>query len=162
MNWLDIVIIIVLVGSVFAGWKNGLIRSVISLIGLVVGIKLAGIYYIDLAGRLSFISGGTAARVVAFLLIFAAVMAVALLLGWILTKVVASLTLGWLNGLGGMVFGLLMGALTVSVLLAVWVRFFGINTAISGSGLASFLVNQLSAFTALLPSEFDVIRNFLN
>ncbi|MDO8578236.1 MAG: CvpA family protein [Dehalococcoidales bacterium] len=162
VNWLDIVILVILVGSAFAGWRTGLIRSLLSLIGLVVGIKLAGLYYLSLAPRLSFVPDERAARIIAFVIVLAIVMLAALVLGWLLTKIVSSLTLGWLNGLGGMVFGLGMGAISVGALLAIWVRFFGMNQAISDSGLARLLINQLAAFLALLPSEFDVIRTFLN
>jgi len=161
MNWLDIVIIVILVGSAFAGWRTGLIRSLLSLIGLVVGIKLAGFYYLSLAPRLNFIPDERAARIVAFVIVLAIVMLAALILGWLFTKIVSALTLGWLNGLGGMVFGLGMGAISLGAILAIWVRFFGINQAISDSGLAQLLTDQLSGLLALLPSEFDVIRNFL-
>src|ERR1035437_5268699 len=158
MNWLDIVIIVILVGSAFAGWKTGLIRALLSLGRLLVGIKLAGLYYLTLAPRLNFVPDQKAARILAFVILLAIVMLAALLLGWLLTKIVSALTLGWLNGLGGMVFGVVMGALSTGVLLAVWVRFFGINQAISDSGLARLLTDQLAALLALLPSEFDVIR----
>jgi membrane protein required for colicin V production len=161
MNWLDIIIIVILVGSAFAGWRTGLIRSLLSLIGLVVGIKLAGFYYLSLAPRLNFIPDERAARIVAFVIVLAIVMLAALILGWLFTKIVSALTLGWLNGLGGMVFGLGMGAISLGAILAIWVRFFGINQAISDSGLARLLTDQLSVLLALLPSEFDVIRNFL-
>ena len=161
MNWLDIVIIVILVGSAFGGWRTGLIKSLLSLVGLMVGIKLAGMYYLSLAESLSFVPDEKAARIVAFVIILAIVMLAALILGSVLTKVVSTLTLGWLNGLGGMVFGLGMGVISLGALLAIWVRFFGINQAISDSGLASLLINQLSVFLALLPSEFDVIRTFL-
>lgn len=161
MNWLDIVIIVILVGSAFGGWRNGLIRSLLSLIGLLVGIKLAGTYYLSLAPRLSFVPDERAARIVAFVIVLAIVMLAALILGWLLTKIVSALTLGWLNGLGGMVFGLGMGAISIGALLAIWVRFFGINQVVADSGLARLLTDQLSVLLSLLPSEFDVIRNFL-
>ena len=159
MNWLDIVIIVVLVASIFSGGKNGLIKSLLSLVGLVVGISLAGRYYLTLAERLTFIPQEKAAHIVAFAIILIGVMVVAALVGWILTKIISAVMLGWVNGLGGIVFGLVMGALSVSTLLAIWVKFFGMNQAVSDSGLASLLLNQLPVILALLPPDFDVIRS---
>jgi membrane protein required for colicin V production len=161
VNWLDIVIIILLAVSFFSGLKTGLIRSLLSLIGLLVGIKLAGQNYLTVGDKLTFISDSKAAGIVAFLLIMAAVMLAALILGWLFTKIVSAITLGWLNGLGGAVLGLVMGAISIGALLALWVRFLGTSQVISDSGLARFLGAQFSTALALLPSEFDVIRNFL-
>ena len=160
MNWLDIVIIVVLVASIFIGGKTGLIKSLLSLVGLVAGINLAGRYYLTLAERLTFIPQEKAAHIAAFVIILIGVMVVAALLGWLLTKIISVVMLGWLNGLGGMVFGLVMGALSVSTLLAIWVKFFGMNQVVSDSGLASLLLNQLPVILALLPPDFDVIRSF--
>ena len=160
MNWLDIVIIVILVASVFIGGKTGLIRSLLSLAGLVAGINLAGRYYLTLAEQLTFMPQEKAAHVVAFALILIGVMVIAALGGWILTKIVSAVMLGWVNGLGGMVFGLVMAALSVSILLAIWVKFLGMNQVISDSGLASLLLNQLPIVLALLPPDFDVIRSF--
>ena len=39
--------------------------------------------------------------------------------------------LGWVNRLGGAVFGLLLGAITCGALLAAWVKFFGIGETIT-------------------------------
>lgn len=160
MNWLDIVIIVVLVASIFIGGKTGLIKSLLSLAGLVAGINLAGRYYLTLAERLTFIPQEKAAHIVAFALILIGVMVVAALVGWILTKIISAVMLGWVNGLGGMVFGLVMAGLSVSTLLAIWVKFLGMNQVISDSGLASLLLNQLPVILALLPPDFDVIHSF--
>lgn len=160
MNWLDIVIIVVLVSSVFAGLKSGLIKALCSLAGLIVGINLAGRYYIALSERLTFIPQEKAAEIVAFAIILVGVVLAAGILGLLLTWIISSVMLGWVNRLGGGVFGLAMGVLSVSTLLAVWVKFFGMNQIVIDSGLASLLLNQLPAILALLPPEFDVIRSF--
>ena len=159
MNWLDIVIIVVLGLSIFTGWKTGLLKALCSLAGLIVGISLAGRYYITLSERLTFIPQEKAAEIVAFAIILVGVVLVAGLLGLLLTWIISSVMLGWVNRLGGAVFGLAMGALSISALLAVWVKFLGMNQIVSDSGLASMLLNQLPAILALLPPEFDVIRS---
>lgn len=159
MNWLDIVIIVLLVSGVFAGLKTGLIKALLSLVGLVVGINLAGRYYLDLAGRLTFIPHEKASQIVAFAIILLAVMLAAAIFGVLLTWIISSVTLGWVNRLGGAVFGLAVSALFVSAILAIWVKFAGTSQAVSDSGMAGMLLNQLPAILALLPPEFDVVRS---
>ena len=54
MNWLDIAILVILVITAFTGLRRGLIKSVLSLAGLVIGIFLAGTLYTYVAGFLTF------------------------------------------------------------------------------------------------------------
>ena len=84
MNWLDIVLIVFIGIAIVLGLKNGLIKAVLALVGIVVGIILAGHYYIPLSERLTFISSESAAKAVAFALIVLGVMAVAALLAALL------------------------------------------------------------------------------
>ncbi len=160
MNWLDIVILIVLAVSVIGGIKNGLIKSLFGLLGLIVGVVLAGRFYIALADYLTFISDANIARIAAFIIIFIAVGLIAALLGVIFTRIVSVITLGWINRLLGGVFGLFMGAVSVAALLVVLVKFTGIGDFVSNSALATFLINKLPLVLAMLPKEFDIINKF--
>jgi len=67
--------------------------------------------------------------------------------------------LGWVNQLGGAIFGLVLGAVFCSAVLAIWVKFLGAG-AIAESGLATILLDRFPMVLALLPSEFDAIRSF--
>ncbi|MBI2836533.1 MAG: CvpA family protein [Chloroflexi bacterium] len=160
MNWLDIVIIVLLVASIFGGVQNGLIKSALSLAGLIVGITLAGRYYGALAERLAFIPQDQLAKIVAFAIILGAVMLLAVLIGFLLTSFISSLTLGWMNRVGGAAFGLIVGAISIGAILAIWVKFLGEVAFIGDSALASFLLDRFPAVLALLPSEFDMVRSF--
>ena len=160
MNWLDIVILVILAISVFLGLKIGIIRALLSLVGLIVGIFLAGRYYAPFSERLAFIPQDKAAEVVAFVIILIGVMIVASVLARLLKWATSVVMLGWVNHLGGAIFGLVLGAILCSALLAIWVKFFGIARIISESSLAPILLDRLPAVLALLPDEFDVIRSF--
>ncbi len=160
MNWLDIVIVIALVFSAISGFANGLIKSVLSFIGLIVGVVLAGRFYVALSEHLSFISSESAARIVAFIIIFLVVMIIATIVGVILTKVVSTMLLGWLNRLLGLAFGVLIGAVFIGSILAIWVKYMGPNDTIINSPLAKFLVDRFPLVLDLLPSEFNSIRSF--
>ncbi|MDD5289136.1 MAG: CvpA family protein [Dehalococcoidales bacterium] len=159
MNWLDVVIIIYLLISVVLGLTQGLIRSLLSIIGLIVGIVLAANFYKQLAEVLTFISNPDIAGIAAFVIILLVVMGIAALIAVVLRSIIKAIMLGWVDRLGGAVFGLVLGALSVSALLAVIVKF--TNTSlITGSALAGILLDKFPLIMGLLPSEFDVIRNF--
>jgi membrane protein required for colicin V production len=161
MSWLDIVVIILLIISLIGGFATGLIKSLFSLIGLVVGVVLAGHYYAAFAGNLGFISNPSAARIVAFAIIFVVVMIIAAILGILFTKLVSAILLGWLNRLLGAIFGLILGAIFISAILAIWVKYAGGGGAVEASALGQFLLQRFPIILGLLPKEFDTVRQFL-
>jgi len=160
MNWLDIVILVIIVIATFLGLWIGLIRAALFLVGIIVGVFLAGRYYIPLSQHLSFIGDEGIARVVAFAIILVAVIVVALLLALLLKWLTSVVMLGWVNRLGGAVFGLFLGTLFCGAVLAIWVKFLGSGDTIEGSVLARFLLDRFPMVLALLPAEFDSVRDF--
>ena len=161
MNWIDIVIIVALIASVISGIISGFIKSLFGLIGLVLGLLLAGRFYVALGDHLGFISSQSTARFLAFFIVFLAVVLVASLLGLLLTKVISAVHLGWLNRLVGGVFGLFTGAIAIATLLVLLVKFGNMGDTISQSVLANFLVARLPIVLGLLPGDFDTVKQFL-
>ncbi len=159
MNWLDIVIIVVVVIATFWGLRTGIIKAVFSLAGLIVGVILAGRYYVPLSEQLAFIPQASIAKIVAFAIILVGVMVIAGVLAWLLKGVVSMMMLGWVNRAGGAVFGLVLGAIFCSALLATWVKFFG-SGLVTEAFLARVLLDKFPLILGLLPSEFDVVRSF--
>ncbi len=159
MNWLDIVIIAVLVVAAILGLRTGIIKAVLSLAGLIIGVILAGHYYVPLSEQLTFIASATAAKVVAFAIILIGVMVIAGVLASLFKWAVSIVMLGWVNRLGGAVFGLVLGAVFCSALLAIWVKALGMGV-VTESGLATLLLDRFPMVLALLPDEFDGIRSF--
>ena len=160
MNWLDIAILVIVAVAVFLGLRIGLIKAVLSLAGVIIGIILAGRYYVPLSEQLPFIPQAGVAKVVAFAIILIGVIVIASVLATLLKWATSVMMLGWVNHLGGAVFGLVMGALFCGALLAIWVKFLGIAEVISESSLAVILLDRFPMVLALLPSEFDTIRSF--
>jgi membrane protein required for colicin V production len=160
MNWLDIVILIFLIVPAFIGFRAGLIKALLTIIGGIVGLILAGRLYESFAGVLTFISNEGIAKVVAFAIIFIGVMIIAAILAAVLKKLVSLIMLNWVNKLGGAVLGLLLGGLFWGAILTMWVNFLGIGSTISNSALAKFLLDSFPMALALLPSEFDSVRSF--
>lgn len=160
MNWLDVVIIIVLVVSAFLGLRIGIIKAVLSLAGLIIGVILAGSFYLPLSEQLTFISQAGAAKVVAFAIILIGVMIIAAVLARTLKWFASLIMLNWLNHLGGAVFGLVLGSIFCGALLAIWTKWIGVGSTIAESAASVFLLGQFPLVLALLPDEFDVIRSF--
>jgi len=160
MSWLDIAIIVAIAISTVLGLRTGLIKAVLSLAGVIVGVILAGRFSTSLAGQLTFIDSAEIAEVVAFAVILIGVMIVAAVLASLLKWVASAMLLGWVNYLGGAIFGLAMGAIFSGALLAIWVKWLGVSDPITESFLAEFLLGQFPVILALLPGEFDSIRSF--
>ena len=160
MNWLDIVIIVVIAITTLIGLRTGIIKAALSLAGLIVGVILAGRYYLPLSEQLAFIPQASVAKIVAFAIILVGVMIIAGVLASLLKWAASVVMLGWVNHLGGAVFGLVLGAIFCGALLATWVKFLGIAEAITESNLAFILVDFFPVVLALLPEEFDAVRSF--
>ncbi len=160
MNWLDIVIIVLIAIPTLIGLRTGIIKAVLSLAGVIAGIILAGRFYVSLAGQLSFIPQDNLARIAAFAIILVAVMIIAGVLASVLKWITSMVMLGWVNRLGGAVFGFLLGAVFCAALLAIWVKFLGMAGPVAESGLATLLLGRFPAVLALLPEEFNSIRSF--
>jgi membrane protein required for colicin V production len=160
MNWLDFVILLIIVIATFLGLWVGLIRAGLFLVGIIVGVILAGRFYLPFSQVLSFLPGEGTAKVVAFAIILIGVMVIAVLLAVLLKRLTSLVLLGWVDRLGGAIFGLLLGAIFCGALLAIWAKFLGVGGAISGSTLASILLDHFPLVLALLPGEFDAVRSF--
>ena len=160
MNWLDIVIIVLIAIPILIGLKIGIIKSVLSLAGVIVGVMLAGRYYLALSEQLTFIPQDNLARIAAFAIILIGIMLIAGILASIMKWITSVVMLGWVNRLGGAVFGFVLGAIFCSALLAIWAKFLGAEGPVAESGLATLLLDRFPMVLALLPEEFDSVRSF--
>jgi len=160
VNWLDIVVLVLIVVPTVAGLKTGVIKAVVSLAGVIIGIILAGRYHAALGEQLTFISQANIANIVAFAIILLAAMIAAAIIATLLHKIASMMLLGWANHLGGAILGLLLGGLFCGAILAIWVKFLGAGDTITGSVLATFLLEQFPFILSLLPDKFDSIRSF--
>jgi membrane protein required for colicin V production len=139
MNWLDIVIIVVIVLLGVAGLRQGMIRTVFGIAGLIGGIVLAGRYYDELAARL-FPSGASWANIAAYAIIAIATLVVAGVIGHLVAKLVNFAALGWLDKVMGFILGVVIGGLLCAAILAIAVKFYpGMEATINQSVIAKFL-----------------------
>jgi uncharacterized membrane protein required for colicin V production len=168
MNWVDAIIIVIALISAYIGYKQGLIRTVFSFIGLIVGVVLAGQWSDSLADLLSS-DRAQWAYIVAFAIILIVVLVAANLAGAVLKGFIKFIMLGWLDSLGGIVLGLLVGAIAVAAILTsvgLWAHYVpgAVEStsakAIGGSALANLLIDNFGLVLGLLPGEFDAVKEF--
>jgi membrane protein required for colicin V production len=158
MNSLDYTILIG--GGLFVvlGIYWGLIRQVLSIVGLVVGVAAAGRYGPAVADWLSsFVADPVFAGAFGFFAVLLLVSAFASLIASLLRIFAGLLFLGWLDHLLGGVLGLFHAALAAAVLLLAMFTFPlpAWSSALAGSTLAEPLLRVGGVFTPLLPELFQ-------
>jgi len=159
MNWLDIVILVPIAINAFVGFGKGLIKMILSLVGIIIGVVLAGQFYDTVGSWFGFFGNEDIANVLGFILILGVVIVIAEILGTIIRKMVSITLLGWVDRLGGAVLGAFIGVIFISAGLAIWAKFFG-SDAISESAIADFLLDKFPLILGLLPAEFDSVKDF--
>ena len=117
MNFIDFIIILVIVLFAIQGFRKGLIYEIASLTGLILGIYASFHFsgyiegylmeYINIPEKYS--------AVTAFILIFIVVILLVHLIGKIIEQVVNIIALGLLNKLTGSVFGILKAIIILSL-----------------------------------------------
>ncbi len=161
MSWLvDIILLVLLAIAAFLGLRIGIIKAALSLAGLIVGVILAGRYYLTLAQHLDFIPGDGVAEVIAFIIILLAVVIIAMVLALLLKWATSAIMLGWVDRIGGAIFGLLWGAILCGALLAMWLKYVDVTEAIVESRVAAILLDYFPLVLSLLPQELDAVRSF--
>lgn len=166
MNWVDIVILVVVVVLGFIGLRQGLVKTVFGLAGIVVGIILAGQWDNILAARI--FKGSEWGQIVSFAIILVAILLAANILGSMLKKALAFVMLGWVDKLLGLAFGVAAGVLIMGALIAIIVKagplpipgVGGLRADIKESSLARLIVEQIPLVLALLPAEFSKAKDY--
>ncbi len=121
INLLDIILLIPLLWFGYNGYKKGLIIEVASLAAFILGIYFA-FYFSDFTAgylRQYFTISPKYMAAVSFIVTFIGVVVVVMALAKLLEKFINILMLGFLNKLGGALFGMLKGALFLSVVILV-------------------------------------------
>ena len=135
MNWVDAVVLFLLVIPMFIGFRRGLVKTIFPLVAIICGVVVAGIFYGSMAEILSpWIGSPTLLNVVAFLLVFALFMTAGLSLLSIfrksLSKSLSMFKFGWggftntLLPLGSIVLGIALAGIfygSVADLLSTWI-----------------------------------------
>lgn len=119
MNILDIILLICFVPALVQGLRKGFISQVIAIISIIAGVWLSAQFTESVSAWLTqYIQGSEQVlKVVAFALIFIAVIAVLAVIGRILEGTMKLIMLGWLNRLLGAVLSLVKAGLIVGLVI---------------------------------------------
>lgn len=154
MNYVDIVILVMLVLSALFGFRSGFIQSVCSLIGLIAGIAIASWNYQLVAFHIEpAIRNHALANVAGFCIIAFVVMILAGLLGMIVKGLVRGVGLGWLDHTLGLIFGVLRGALLATLCIVLVAAFFPEREWLSNARLAPYFLGFSQITVTITPGE---------
>src|SRR5674476_1032165 len=121
MNWLDAVIVVILILGLVNGFINGLVKEVASLAALILGIWGAIRFSTFTAGKLYdyFDMTGRYVGIISFLITFGLIVILIHFIGILADKIVNAAALGFINRILGIVFGLLKSILIMSVFFVI-------------------------------------------
>ena len=160
MNWLDIIFVILMVGSVAASFSKGLVREVIGLAAAICGL-ICGAWFYRIAGDSlrPYVGSQEVANFCGFLLVFLGV----ILAGWLVSKiagmVIKTVGLSWLDRLMGAGFGVVRGAVICVAVITAIVAFAPATDskeppkAVVNSRLAPYMMETAHAVTMAAPRE---------
>lgn len=161
MNLFDIVILVIIGFCLIRGGFRGLIKELSAIIGVFGGFYSAYTYYPLLAKLLSrWISDAGYGNILSFLIIFCVVFLIISILGIIIRYVMNLVFSGWVDHVGGAVFGLLKGALIVSVFFIALTAFLPKGAPIIQESMLCPYVSEVSSAMAKVVSK-DMKQQFL-
>lgn len=157
MNWLDIVLLLVLVGSVVTSFSTGLTREVVGLVSLIAALVMA-IWFYGSAGAflIPYVSSPAIAHFCGFLIVFCGVMILGAVVGRALGRLMKVAGLSFVDHLLGAGFGVVRGLLISVALILALLAFSPGNsppTAVVGSRVAPYVIDAARVCAALAPHE---------
>lgn len=119
MQTIDIIIAALLVIGLIGGLRDGVVKQVAGLAGLIGGLLIGRAFYVPVGEWLAAVFGMSAevAHITAFILILIVVPLLFSLAGWLVSKILHAICLGWINRLLGGAVGILKSALLVGVII---------------------------------------------
>lgn len=162
---IDVILLIIIAGFVFYGLFAGLIRTIGSLVGLIVGAILASRFYLVVYDMFDWLDFGYAnlGKVASFIILFSILSKLVSLGFYFIEKIFNIISiipfLKTFNRIGGGIFGLIAGSLSVGLVLYVASKY-AIITSLFGKWLLASKIAPvlIAAAKVLLPLLPDVLK----
>ncbi len=157
MNWLDVVLLLILAGSIVTSFRKGLSREIIGLVSVVVALLL-GIWFYGTAGSylLPYLSSRAAANFAGFLIVFCAIVLVGSVVSAIVGRFLRVTGLSFVDHALGALFGTVRGVV-ISIALLVAILAFSPGEkppeSVVQSRVAPYVTGAASFFAAIAPHE---------
>ncbi|HZT32617.1 MAG TPA: CvpA family protein [Bryobacteraceae bacterium] len=157
MNWLDVVLLILVVGSAAAAFSKGITREVIGLVTVMAALILGAWFYGTAGAWLEpYLHSRNAANFCGFAIVFAGVMVAGSLFGALVARLMRLGGLSLLDRMLGFLFGALRGALVAVALVMALMAFTPgpkPPTAVVNSRLAPYVIDTAHVMAAAAPHE---------
>ena len=151
---LDWVIIGIFTVAFVTAAMNGFFVEVFSIVGLLAGLVIASMYYMQLAPWiLRLVHSVAAAEASSFLLIAVGVLIAAGVIGRILRMVLRKVGLGWADRLLGLVFGAVKGCVLVTLLAMTLTAFFPSQPWVRQSRLLPYFLGAAHQGSDVIPGD---------
>lgn len=170
MSFFDICLVIIIAAFGLAGLWFGLVQSIGSLVGTIVGVYLSFRFYAPVATWIMNFTGweGHVTELVVFVAAFILINRLVGLVFWLINKVLGIFTklpfINSANRLLGLIFGLVEGALVVGVALYFIARFpLGdkFMAALEISKVAPYLDSLISVLKPFIPDAVKLVKSTL-
>ncbi|HAT48115.1 MAG TPA: hypothetical protein DCS71_04225 [Flavobacteriales bacterium] len=161
---LDVLLLFVVLVGAWRGFSKGLILSLASVVGLVVGIWAASYFSHLVAEQMApHLSWSTnSIHMLSLALTFLLVVIVVRLLAKILEKILDFVALGFVNKSAGALFGLLKYALVLSFVMMLLNRWDGSRSWLPASNQPTLLLDHIESLApALIPTLNDLEHRVL-
>ena len=149
MNWLDFIIAGAALIGLFVGWRMGLLGATFNVLGIVVGMWVAGQFSDDIASWITSQGTGDAlATVLSYVVIIVGVFVAAQIARGLAKTMLKMVFLGWVDSVGSIAVGMLFGLALSGVLILAIARF---SSDLPDQGALGGLV-QMTGFRGTIQS----------
>ena len=155
MGLLDLLLILFIGVLALMGWRSGLIHESATLVGVALGLVVAGAYSERFGPFFQrWFADISVANLAAFVAVLLATWVLVLVGGRLLRGVLRTLHLGWLDSMGGMVLGLAKGLLMAEIIVLVLMALPGTrwHDAVTHSLIGSRLAEVGPSLVRVVPS----------
>ncbi len=170
-NWLDFVLIIIMVASVASGLARGFARIIVGTAAALLAILLAIWFYGAAGGFLSsYVSHPSIANLIGFLIVFGGVLILGAVAGKALALMFKWVGLGWLDRVLGGALGLVRGLLFAMAVILMLMAFAKEPPprSVAESAIAPYLVEASGVLAMIAPRElregfdrsYEKVRDF--
>ncbi len=156
MNWIDLLLILVIGGSLLAGLTAGFARVGVGFAAMIVGMFCGFWFYgIVAAYVIDYVSSAAIANLIGFFVILIVILMLGAITGQILAKFFKWVGLSWLDRLLGGVFGIVRGFVIAAAMVTVLLAFAPSPPprSVVDSGLLPYVINVSNILAALTPRE---------
>lgn len=160
MNFIDIIILIILIFFAFRGFNRGFIYELFSIAILIIGLLASFLFFKQISVILNqYINNRELSYIVAFLAIFIGITISLITIRNILSNLIESLNITEIDNFLGLIFSIINVIFVVSFVLIFLERHpvFGIEKAIGKSLIFPYIKRVFFAVVSVLPIKIRVI-----